>query len=162
MSSADQVRVVVQVGVPPDRAFVVFTEETDRWWGRGPAFRVAGRAPGVIAFEPRPGGRLTETFETEAGPRSHVAGRILAWEPPGRLLFEWRAVNFAAHERTEVEVVFEAAGSGTRVTLTHRGFAALRPDHPVRHGQAEAVFLARLGQWWGGMLGSLRREAGRG
>jgi uncharacterized protein YndB with AHSA1/START domain len=39
-------------------------------------------------------------------------GRILVWEPPHRLLFEWRASNFTAAEHTEVEVRFRASASG--------------------------------------------------
>ncbi|MEQ1565299.1 MAG: SRPBCC domain-containing protein [Myxococcota bacterium] len=157
----DQVRVTVQVRVPPSVAFAVFTEQTDTWWLRGPAYRVGGRSPGTLRFEGGAGGRLVESFETAAGERAHVAGTILDWEPPTRLRFEWRGVNFAAHERTEVEIRFEPTASGTRVTLEHRGFAALRPDHPVRHGQPPAAFLADLGRWWGALLSSLRERATR-
>ena len=159
MSEHDEVRVTVGVRVPPEVAFRVFTEETDAWWGRGPAFRIAGRLPGVLRFDPGPDGRLYERFETAVGPREHVAGRILAWEPPNRLVFEWRGVNFAEHERTEGEVRFEPTASGTRVVLVHRGFASIRPDHPVRHGEPPRAFLARMGQWWGSLLGSMRRHA---
>lgn len=153
----DHVRVTVTVRAPPEVAFRVFTEETDLWWRHGPAYRVAGRLPGVLAFEPGVGGRLVERFPSPAGPREHVAGTILAWDPPSRLCFEWRAVNFAAHERTEVELRFEpTASGGTRVTLTHTGLAALRPDHPVKHGRPHREFLADLGGWWGGLLAALR------
>lgn len=155
--TGDRVRVTVSVRVPPEVAFAVFTEEIDAWWKRGPAYRVAGRQPGVLRFEPGAGGRLYECFETPAGPREHVAGAILAWDPPSRLVFEWRGVNFAAHERTEVEVSFEPSASGTQVTVVHRGFAALRPDHPVRHGLPPRAFVAELGRWWGDLLTSLRR-----
>jgi uncharacterized protein YndB with AHSA1/START domain len=154
--TGDQVRVTVSVRVPPDVAFSAFTEEIDLWWKHGPAYRIGGRAPGRLAFEPGVGGRLTETFETAAGERTHVAGRITAWEPPARLVFDWRGVNFAEHERTEVEVRFEPVIDGTRIVLVHRGFAALPTDHPVRHGKPVAAFVADLGRWWGELLGSLR------
>lgn len=156
---ADSVRVTVNVRASPERAFRVFTQETDLWWRHGPAYRLAGRRPGTLLFEPGVGGRLLERFETEAGPREHVAGAVLAWQPPDLLRFEWRAVNFAAHERTEVEIRFEACATGTRVTLIHTGFASIRHDHPVRHGKAPRAFLADLGTWWGGLLSALRQRA---
>lgn len=152
----DSVRVTVTVPVAPALAFDVFTRETDLWWRRGIQFRVAGRKPGVIAFEPRVGGRLFEQFEGDEGPRTHVAGEITAWEPGVRLEFAWRGANFAEGEVTHVTVTFTATESGTCVELVHRGFAALRPDHPVRHGQEAAAFIRRLGMWWSDLLTALR------
>jgi hypothetical protein len=46
------------------------------------------------------------------------------------------------------------------VTVTHRGWAAIRTDHPARHGQPSAEFLRRLGLWWGDQLGVYRLSAG--
>jgi len=156
----DQARVTALVEVPPELAFRVFTEEIDQWWRRGLAYRVAGTRRGVLCLEPGVGGRLFESFDGEQGAvRVVETGRVLVWEPPGRLVFEWRASNFAEHERTEVEVLFEPSRSGTRVTLTHRGFAALRPDHPVRHGRDVAAFVRGMGLWWGDLLSSLREHA---
>jgi hypothetical protein len=68
-------------------------------------------------------------------------------------------VNFAAHEHTEVEVLFRAVGSGTHVTVVHRGWAAIRSDHPVRHGQPVPAFIRMMGLWWGEQLGTLRLRA---
>jgi hypothetical protein len=58
---------------------------------------------------------------------------------------EWRLTNFAPGERTEVEVLFEPDEDGTRVTVEHRAWSALRPDHPARHGQDAPAFLAGWG-----------------
>jgi uncharacterized protein YndB with AHSA1/START domain len=159
MISGDQVRVTVTVDAGVDEAFAIFTEETDLWWRRGPQFRVAGRNPGVIRFEAREGGRLLEEFETPSGPRVFESGRILVWNPPVRLVFEWRGANFAPGERTEVEVTFQAVGDETRVTVEHRGWASLRADHPVRHGQEVADFLRQMGLWWGGLAAAFRLRA---
>jgi uncharacterized protein YndB with AHSA1/START domain len=86
-------------------------------------------------------------------------GRTLAWEPPHRLLLQWRASNFAPYEHTEVEVLFKPVGRGTHVTVVHRGWAAIRPDHPVRHGQPVPAFLRMMALWWGDLLGALRERA---
>lgn len=155
----DQARVTVGVAVPPADAFRVFTEEVNLWWRRGRRFRNAPGDGGLIAIEPRLGGRLFESFDTPAGEQVVEMGRVLAWEPPRRLLLQWRAVNFAPHEHTEVEVLFDATASGgTRVTVTHRGWAAIRADHPVRHGLATEAFVRMMGLWWGDLMSTLRQR----
>jgi uncharacterized protein YndB with AHSA1/START domain len=164
MIAGDQARVSVLVKVPPDIAFRVFTEEIDQWWRRGLAYRIAGRDPqrGIIHLEAGVGGRLFESYQSKSGAaRVHESGRVTVWEPPARLVFEWRAVNFKAPEATEVEVLFEPSPSGTLVTVTHRGWSAIRPDHPARHGQEVAIFLGRMGMWWGDLMTALREHASR-
>jgi uncharacterized protein YndB with AHSA1/START domain len=152
----------VSVGVPPADAFRVFTEEIDRWWRRGLKYRVARGTDGILCLEPRVGGRLFESFPTRGGTRVIETGRVTAWEPPARLVFDWRAVNFAPGEKTEVEVRFEPNGAGTLVTVTHRGWSRIRPDHPARHGQETAAFVRMMGMWWSDLMTSLREHAARG
>jgi len=159
-AAGDQATVTVLVAVEPKVAFEVFTKETDLWWRRGPRFRLAGRHPGVMCFEGGIGGRLFETFETPSGTRVFEAGKIIAWEPPSRLAFTWRNANFAPDEATEVEVRFEPAGTSTRVTVQHRGWASIRPDHPARHGLTGAAFSRSMGLWWGDQLTALRELVG--
>jgi len=154
----DRARVEVFVAVERAVAFDVFTREIDLWWRRGPKYRVSGKRPGVLQFEPRAGGRLFETIGSGTSTRLHEIGTVRVWDPPARLVFEWRGVNFRPGESTEVEVVFEEARDGTRVRLTHTGFAALRPDHPVRHGLAGADFVRFIGLWWGELLSSFREH----
>ena len=155
----DQARVSVLVVVEPPEAFRIFTEEIDQWWRRGRKYRASGRADGIIGLEPREGGRLYESFETPAGTRVVETGRVTAWEPPERLVFSWRAVNFAPGEETEVEVRFEPSPGGTLVTVTHRGWSRIRPDHPARHGLEVPPFIRMLGLWWGEQMTSLREQA---
>lgn len=144
----DEARASVHVAVEPAVAFEVFTSEIDRWWRRGPKFRVAGDAPGALSFEAGAGGRLFERYETANGPRLFERGRVLIWEPPRRLVFEWRLPNFEPHEKTEVEISFTGQGDGTLVTVAHRGWASIRPDHPARHGQPVVEFIGSMGMWW--------------
>ena len=153
MSKAgDQARVSMLVKVPPSVAFRAFTEEIDQWWGRGRKYRVAGDRRGIIHIEPKLGGRLFESFEAGAESKVIETGHVTAWEPPARLGLEWRSPNFAPGEKTFVEVLFEESASGTLVTVTHSGFAALRPDHPVRHGHDVPTFLRWMGMWWADLL----------
>jgi uncharacterized protein YndB with AHSA1/START domain len=157
--AGDQARVSVLVAVEPALAWQVFTEEIDQWWRRGAKFRHAGARRGFLHIEPGVGGRLLESFETGAGTQVFETGRITTWEPPARLVFEWRVANFAPAEKTEVEVRFEPSPSGTLVTVTHRGWAAIRPDHPARHGQEVAAFIRSLGLWWGELMSAMREHA---
>ena len=48
---SDLVTVSVTVSTDPATAFVLFTEEIDLWWRRGPKFRIAGKQRGVLRFE---------------------------------------------------------------------------------------------------------------
>jgi len=151
--------VAVRVPVPPEVAFAVFTQELDRWWRRGPKYRHAGHAEGTIRLEPWVGGRVFETWRDGAATREFTLGTVREFVPGGRLRFTWRNATFAPLEDTEVEVVFATAGDGTLVTVRHRGFAALRKDHPSRHGLDDVAFARSLGLWWGDQLGSLREFA---
>lgn len=154
--AGDSAAATVYVAVSPDDAFDVFTTEIDLWWRHGRRFRIAGKKPGKIVFETKLGGRLFEVV----GERTFVVGSVIEWEPPRRLTLEWRNVNFAAHEKTHVEVTFTPQGDGTMVRVVHRGWAAIRGDHPARHGQDVPAFLRMMGMWWGDLLTSLREHAG--
>jgi uncharacterized protein YndB with AHSA1/START domain len=154
----DRATVSVLVRVPPAEAFRIFTEEIDSWWRGGLKYRI-GKQRSVVHLEPKLGGRLFESFETAAGAKVKETGRVTCFEPPLRLVLEWRAVNFAPHESTEVEVTFEPSPSGTLVTVQHRGWSKIRPDHPVRHGEEPSPFIRRMGMWWGELLSSLRERA---
>jgi activator of HSP90 ATPase len=157
MKTADRVKVTTFVEVEPARAFEVFTTEVDLWWRRGPKYRTSDRQ-GTLRFEPGAGGRLVEAFEDG---EVFEIGRVLAWEPAAKLVLEWRARNFARDERTEVEVRFQAARGGTQVTIEHSGWAAIREDHPARHGYAGGAFLSMIGLWWGELATSLRAHAAK-
>jgi uncharacterized protein YndB with AHSA1/START domain len=154
---ADKVTVTIFVDVSPADAFEVFTTEIDQWWRRGPAYRVAGKEPGVLHLEPRVGGRIFEEYQR--GTATYEVGTITAWEPPGHLAFEWRSITFVPGEITWVDIQFVASGSGTRVILEHRGWAAIRGDHPVRHAKPSGEFISGLGMWWAGLLRSMGERA---
>ena len=152
----DQVRVTIAVAVPREVAFEIFTNEIDRWWRKGPRFRQAGMSAGLIRLEAGVGGRLFESVESAGVERVFVVGHVRAWEPPSRLVFTWKNQTFAASEDTEVEVTFAQSATGTLVTVVHRGWAGLRPDHPARHSMPVDEFVRSLGGWWSDQVTSLR------
>ena len=157
----DRARASVGVGIAPEAAFRLFTEQLDLWWRRGKRYRIAEGDRGLMAMEPGVGGRVFESWHDAGGTeRVREIGRVQVWEPPHRLVFIWRAANFAPDESTEVEVRFEPTAEGrTMVSVEHRGGAAIRADHPVRHGQATEAFVRSMGMWWGDLLTSLRLAA---
>jgi hypothetical protein len=162
MRPNDSVRVTIVVELPPVEAFDAFTSDVDVWWRRGPRYRTAGARPSTMRFEGGAGGRLVEICEGPRGERFEY-GRVLAWEPPGHLRFEFRGRNFERGQTTWVDVRFEPDPGGTRVTLENGGFAELPLDHPVRHGADEPQFVASMGRWWLELLQALRSvtRAGR-
>ena len=156
IAAGDSANVSVFVRVSLEDAFEVFTKEIDRWWRHGRKFRMAGRRRGQLFFEPSLGGRLFETFEGERGSITVQVGKVTGWEPPRRLELEWRNANFKPHEKTFVEVSFEASGEGTLVSVRHRGWSALPDNHPARHGLVGAEFARFIGMWWGDLMTGLR------
>jgi uncharacterized protein YndB with AHSA1/START domain len=154
--SGDRARVSVSVAIPPSHAFHVFTADIDQWWRHGMKFRHSASRSSLLRIEPKVGGRLFESFEAEGTQHIVEVGRVRVWEPPRQLTFTWRNANFAPDEHTEVEIQFEPTATGTLVTVTHSGLAALRTDHPARHGLQGADFCRMIGLWWGEQMSSLR------
>jgi uncharacterized protein YndB with AHSA1/START domain len=153
---SSKVFVALRVKASPERAFTAFVEEIGAWWRPSPLFQTTPRAPGRLAFEGGEGGRLVETL---AGGKVFEIGRVLAWEPPRRLVFSWRQASFPPDLATEVEVRFEAAGEETRVSVEHRGFDRVPSGSAARHGFPDSALLARLAEFWQAQLASLRGAA---
>jgi uncharacterized protein YndB with AHSA1/START domain len=161
VSASDRIRVTTVVAVDPAAAFELFTAEVDAWWRRGPRFRHGHGRPSLMRFEGEAGGRLLEVYTDAAGGAFEV-GRVLEWKPAERLVFEWRARSFEPGLVTEVEVRFEPAPRGTRVTLEHRGWDRVPVDHASRHGYGTSgAFVGMIGLFWGDQLTSLRVRAVR-
>jgi hypothetical protein len=157
VSTTDRVCVTTVVPVDPAAAFEVFTGQVDAWWKRGPRYRPGRLRLGVMRFEPPGvGGRLVEVYDDLTGDAFEL-GRVLVWKPAEKLVFEWRAGNFEPGQRTEVEVRFEPVARGTRVTLEHRGWDSIPPDHPSRHGWGTSeAFTSMIGLIWADLVTSLR------
>ena len=122
------VRKTLQVKASQARAFEVFTAGFARWW---PASHSIGKSPLKDAImEPQVGGRWYERGEDGS---ECDWGRVLAWEPPARLVLSWQLSaqwKFDPDLRTEVEVRFIPEGDRlTRVEFEHRGLenTATRP-----------------------------------
>jgi uncharacterized protein YndB with AHSA1/START domain len=126
-SQGTTVRTDVVVNAPADRAFKVFTERFDRIKPREHNMLGADIAESV--FEPRVGGRV---YDRGVDGSECQWGRVLAYEPPERIVFSWDIspawqIESDLDKASEVEIRFVAVGPDrTRVQLEHR--------HLDRHG----------------------------
>ena len=127
MSESTVVRHEVVVKGTPEHAFAAFTERFDEVKPREHNLLDAPLAS--TTFEPRVGGHIVDRGEDGSECRW---ARVLAYEPPDRLVFSWDIgptweLEADPENASEVEVRFEAEGADrTRVTLEHR--------HLDRHG----------------------------
>jgi uncharacterized protein YndB with AHSA1/START domain len=120
-AQATSIRHEVTVDAPIERAFAVFTEDFGRFKPREHNLLAADIAETV--FEPRVGGRL---FDRGVDGSECQWARVLAYEPPDRVVFSWDIsprwqVETDLERTSEVEVRFVAEGADrTRVELEHR------------------------------------------
>jgi uncharacterized protein YndB with AHSA1/START domain len=113
---SEAIRKTVLVDFAPQEAFDLFTARIASWWPVR-THSYGGEDVKDVVVEPFSGGRVYEV--TDAGEQDWA--KVLAWEPPGRLLLDWQ---IGAASGTEVEVTFQPEGPGSRVVLEHRGFDA--------------------------------------
>jgi len=122
----EPVRRGVTVKATPERAFEVFTAQFGRWWPRSHHIGKSPMSGGMI--EPKVGGRWYETCEDGS---QCDWGKVLAWEPPRRLVLAWHlsaSFQYDPSLGVEVEVRFTREGDATRVDLEHRNLELFGPD----------------------------------
>ena len=114
------VRKEITVEASQARAFDVFTREHGAWWPLA-THHIGSAAAETAIIEPHTGGRW---FERAADGSECDWGRVLVWDPPGRLVLAWEISADWKHDEsinTEVEVRFVSLGPArTRVELEHR------------------------------------------
>jgi len=143
-TSVEPVRRTVVVNRSVEDAFRVFTEEIGKWWAlevHSLSLDRTGAPAETAIMEGQVGGRLYERMSDGA---EADWGRLLVWEPPHRVAFEW----FVTGTVTEVDVRFTAHGDATRVELVHGGFDRLEDAERRRNGYDEgwALGLARYAE----------------
>jgi uncharacterized protein YndB with AHSA1/START domain len=143
----------ITVAAPIEHAFAVFTEGFDRWWPRSHHIGEAELARAVL--EPREGGRW---YEQGVDGSECDWGRVLAWDPPHRVVLAWQLTVDYAYDpdfATEVEVRFAAEGENrTRVSLEHRDLER----YGDKVDEVRATFESEGG--WTGILESYAAAAG--
>ena len=136
------VRTEIVVEAPVERTFDVFTGSFDRIKPR--EHNMLGVDIAESVFEPRVGGRV---YDRGVDGSECQWARVLAYEPPNRLVFSWDInpqwqLESDLEKTSEVEVRFVAeTPERTRVELEHR-------------------FLDRHGEGWDGMREGVRGDQG--
>jgi uncharacterized protein YndB with AHSA1/START domain len=136
------VRTSIVVEAPVERAFSVFTEGIGSWWD--PNHHILEGELAEMVFEPRVGGHV---YDRAVDGSECRWARVLAYEPPNRVVFSWDIDTSWKIERdpaktSEVEVRFTAREPGrTLVELEHRN-------------------LERHGEGWEGMRDAVGSEGG--
>jgi uncharacterized protein YndB with AHSA1/START domain len=126
-TDAATVRKQIVVRAPIERAFAVFTDRFGDF--KPPEHNMLGTPIAETVFEPRVGGNIVD--RAVDGSECRWA-RILAFEPPDRVVFSWDispqwTIETDPARTSEVEVRFYAESpTRTRVELEHR--------HIDRHG----------------------------
>jgi uncharacterized protein YndB with AHSA1/START domain len=116
------VQQAVTVPLSQDRAFELFVDRFEDWLPNDGSHSLTDA--GAFVLEPHEDGRWGE--EDREG--NYLPwGRVLSVDRPARILLGWQLSPKFEYDadparQTEVEVTFEPAGDGTRVTLEHRGF----------------------------------------
>jgi uncharacterized protein YndB with AHSA1/START domain len=117
------VRKSIVVNAPRAHVFAIFTERHDAWWPR--AHHIGERDKFTAMLEPRIGGRW---FERGDDGSECNWGRVLAWDPPNRLVLSWEiSAEWKSDPSiaSEVEIKFIAEDrERTRVELEHRKLEA--------------------------------------
>jgi uncharacterized protein YndB with AHSA1/START domain len=113
----------IEVDAPVEVAWRTWVEGIGRWWPTD-THSVGGADVRDVRIDPAVGGRVHEVL---ADGTEHDWGRVVAVEPPPRLVHTWHPGSDPA-TATEVELTFTALGPDrTRLELRHRGWER-RPD----------------------------------
>ena len=140
-TQVEPIRLSATVPQPVADAFRLFTEGIASWWPLHEGFSYGGARAREVYLEPVVGGRFYERY-TDG--QEFEVGRVIACDPPERIVFTWQGGASAA---TEVEVRFVAQGLRTRVDVEHRGWERLAPserDRRTAFGNGWPTVLARF------------------
>ncbi len=144
------VRKQVVVNAPVEQAFTAFTARFGDF--KPPEHNLLAAAIAETVFEPQVGGHI---YDRAVDGSECRWARILAYEPPARVVFSWDIspqwqVETDPELTSEVEVRFVAEGPGrTRVELEHRHLDRLGPGWQSVGGgvdgdQGWPLYLARF------------------
>ena len=121
----DAIVMEIEIAAPPERVFRALTDPRQvlAWWSEDGKYRTT-----KWELDPRVGGKWRTTGIDGAGAEWVGSGEVVEWDPPWVLAHTWEFDRHAAQgfPKTTVRYELERAGQGTRLRLTHQGFAGHR------------------------------------
>ena len=134
----------VEIAAPIERAFrAISSDEITQWWGSPEEYRTT-----EYTADLRPGGRWRAAGVGADGHAFSVEGEFREIDPPRKLVQTWRAA-WDGNNETVITYRLEAIEGGTRVTLSHEGFAD-RIESCRGHGNGWERVLGWLGRHFAG------------
>ncbi len=107
----------IYLPAPPPKVWAAFTLDIDHWW----SYRLRDRTRCTI--ETRVGGRWMQEWDNGGA----LFGNFTVWDPPKLLCVTGPlAMTRPAHNLLEFQ--FDAADTGTQVTIRHEAFGTFDPD----------------------------------
>jgi hypothetical protein len=141
----------IQVSLPPDQAFDLFTRRMGEWWPlhTHACSPYALKAPARSVHVPDlVGGTVVETMSNGS---TAPWGTVTEHLPAKRFAMTWHP-GYEPELATYLSIDFVPEGGGTRITLTHSGWDA-RPDPAAARENYDGG--------WDGVLGQQYAEAAR-
>lgn len=115
----DTISAEIRIAAPPERVFAALTDpqQVPKWWGQQGMYTIKNSQNDV-----RPGGKWRTEGARADGQPFHVEGEYIEVDPPRLLVHTWKP-SFHEVPTTTVRWELQAYKDGTRVKLTHSGFA---------------------------------------
>lgn len=147
MTAIDPIVLSVDVPATPERAFDAFASRFADWWPVA-THSLSRDAATACRMVLAPGGAVEERAPDGAW---HRWGTVETVEAGRRLRFSWHPGR-EPESAQWVEVGFEPAGDGSRVTLTHGGWEALGEIAPILRREYAAGWRRVFGELYPAFL----------
>ncbi len=151
--AAAPIRKTLRVKASPEKAFDTFVAGMGSWWIKSHSLLKAPQRD--VLIEPRTGGRWYEVGEDGS---EQPWGRVIAYEPPERLLLAWQLnadFDYDPGIETTVEVRFTADGDHTIVDFEHRDLERFGE----RAAEVRGGYESGMEGGWGELLAGYQRSA---
>lgn len=116
----ESVRKRVQVNLPIEEAFGLFSTRMTEWWPLK-SHSIGGERTARCVFEGWVGGRI---YEVQSDGTEATWGIVKGWDPPTEVAFTWYPGRAQATAQ-DVEVKFSMTADGTELELRHHGWERL-------------------------------------
>ncbi len=113
------VKAEIELAAPPERVFRSLTDpaELTAWWGSDEMYRTSD-----WDLDLRAGGAWRCRARGADGTEMSLRGEYLEVDPPRLLVYTWQP-SWDDFAETTVRCVLQPTAGGTRLTITHSGFA---------------------------------------